>query len=160
MKFKKLVQLYETPFTKRAGPPYIEIDNRDNKRYFKDRGHSILHRTEKDPETGLTLPAVERADGAKFWFKNGRRHRDEKDPATGLSLPAIEYSNGDKCWYKDHKRDRTDGPAIVWENGNEEWWINDIPLTSKQIKELKETIEIKKKIFTPDNPLSSLRDLF
>ena len=157
MKFKKLVQLYET---KHHGPTYIKIDNQGNKRYFKDHRHSILHRTEKDPETGLTLPAVEGADGAKFWFINGRRHRDEKDPVTGLYLPAIEYSNGDKCWIKDGKRHRTDGPAIVWVNGNEEWWVNDIELTSKQIKELKETIEIKKKIFTPDNPLSSLQDLF
>lgn len=156
MKFKKLVQLYET---KHHGPPYIKISPMRTL-YFKDRGHAILHRTEKDPETGLTLPAVERADGGKFWYKDGRRHRDEKDPVTGLYLPAIEYSNGDKCWYKDGKRHRTDGPAIVWANGHEEWWVNDIELTSKQIKELKETIEIKKKIFTPDNPLSSLQDLF
>jgi hypothetical protein len=36
-------------------------------------------------------PAVERSNGYKAWFLNGKRHREDG--------PAIEYSNGDKSWY-------------------------------------------------------------
>ena len=38
-------------------------------------------------------PAVERADGTKEWYKNGKRHRDG-------NLPAIEWSDGTKMWGK------------------------------------------------------------
>ena len=36
-------------------------------------------------------PAVEHADGTKFWYVNDKRHREDG--------PAIEYSNGIKSWY-------------------------------------------------------------
>ena len=36
-------------------------------------------------------PAIEYADGTKFWFLNGKRHRKDG--------PAIEYASGYKAWY-------------------------------------------------------------
>ena len=51
--------------------------------YYKDKACSILHR-----EDG---PAIEYADGGKFWWLNGERHREDG--------PACDYPNGSKIWY-------------------------------------------------------------
>jgi len=47
--------------------------------------------------------------------------------------PAIIYSNGDKDWYKNGKRHRLDGPAVDWEN-RKEWCLNGkyIPVNSQK----------------------------
>ena len=88
MKFKQLIKLYET---KQKGPPYLSVGKFGTKWWHKDREKTTLHRTEKDPETGLTLPAVEYEDGDKFWYKDGLQHR--------LDGPAVEYGNGETYWY-------------------------------------------------------------
>jgi hypothetical protein len=36
---------------------------------------------------------MEYADGAKFWYLDGKCHRTDG--------PAMEYANGDKIWYRD-----------------------------------------------------------
>ena len=36
-------------------------------------------------------PAVEYANGNKYWYLNGKLHRTDG--------PAIEYANGNKYWY-------------------------------------------------------------
>ena len=41
-------------------------------------------------------PAVEYANGDKFWFINGKQHREDG--------PAIEYANGDKLWFINGKK--------------------------------------------------------
>ena len=38
--------------------------------------------------------------------------------------PAIEYNCGDKEWWVNDKLHRTDGPAREWVTGYKEWWIN------------------------------------
>lgn len=38
------------------------------------------------------LPAIEFANGNKFYYKNGKNHRD------GVDLPAIEFANGDRSY--------------------------------------------------------------
>jgi hypothetical protein len=62
---------------------YIEINDYGSKFYYKDKAMTILHR--------LDGPAVEYADGDKWWYVDGKCHR--------LDGPAVEYSNGDKGWY-------------------------------------------------------------
>ena len=59
-----------------------EINEYGDLFWFKE-GTDILHR-----EDG---PAVEYADGTKFWFQNGLLHR--------LNGPAVELLNGDKEYY-------------------------------------------------------------
>jgi hypothetical protein len=61
-------------------------------------------------------PAIERANGDKYWYINDKRHREDG--------PAIEWANGYKAWYINGKRHREDGPAIEWANGDKEWWVN------------------------------------
>ena len=40
-------------------------------------------------------PAIEYANGTKYWHLNGKCHREDG--------PAIEYANGDKYWYLNDK---------------------------------------------------------
>ncbi len=35
-----------------------------------------------------------------------------------------ERENGNKWWYKNGKYYREDGPAIIWANGDKEWWLD------------------------------------
>ena len=65
----------------------------------------------------LDGPAVERADGTKEWWVDGKRHR--------LDGPAVEWANGYKSWYMNGKLHRLDGPAREWANGNKVWWVDD-----------------------------------
>ena len=51
--------------------------------YYKDRGKSILHRTDG--------PAIEYPDGNKQWVVNGVLHR--------LDGPAVVYPSGIDLWY-------------------------------------------------------------
>ena len=54
------------------------------------------------------LPAFERANGDKFYYKEGKLHRDG-------DLPAIEYACGDKEYCKNGKLHRDgDKPAVVY----------------------------------------------
>lgn len=62
-------------------------------------------------------PAVEDADGHKFWYKENKLHRDDG--------PVIEWSDGEKNWYKEGKLHREDGPAIERADGTKEYYLND-----------------------------------
>ena len=64
---------------------YIEINKYGNKFYYKDKAMTVLHR--------IDGPAVERADGSKFWYVDGKCHR--------LDGPAVEWADGYKAWYVD-----------------------------------------------------------
>ena len=61
-------------------------------------------------------PAIEMANGNKYWYLNGRFHREYG--------PAIEYSDGAKKWYLNGKRHRTDGPARELADGHKTWYLN------------------------------------
>jgi len=87
---------------------YIKIDKDGHKVYYKDREMTILHR-----EDG---PAIEFADGSKYWYMNGKCHREDG--------PAIEFADGSKHWYFNDSLHRKDGPAIVWPDGSKYWFQN------------------------------------
>ena len=72
----------------------------------------------------MTCPAIEHADGTKYWYLNGKYHREDRSE-TGVSLPAIEYANGDKYWYLNGELHRKDGPAIECADGETRYYIND-----------------------------------
>ena len=59
-------------------------------------------------------PAVEFADGDKFWYIHDKLHR--------VDGPAIEYTNGDKEWYIHGEHHRVDGPAVEYTNGSKAYW--------------------------------------
>jgi hypothetical protein len=88
--------------------PKVKSYNGD-KRWFNINGQ--LHRDND-------LPAIEKANGDKFWYVNGKRHR-------GNDLPAVEKVNGDKEWLVNGKHHRVnDLPAVEYASGNKEWCVN------------------------------------
>ena len=99
-----------------------ETDVYGTVRYYNDLGQ--LHRTDG--------AAIERANGSKVWYLNGKRHRE--------GGPAIEWNNGYKEWRLNDLLHREDGPAVVYSNGDERWYLNGIFLSDQEIEELKEKI--------------------
>lgn len=72
----------------------------------------------------LNGPAIEQANGNKYYYQNDKRHR--------LDGPAIEWSNGDKSWFINDLLHRLDGPAIECANGEKYWCINGEELTEEE----------------------------
>ena len=97
---------------------YIEIDKYGNKFYYKDRAMEIFHRSDG--------PAVEYANGSKYWYLDGKCHR--------LDGPAVECADGDKYWYLNDKLHREDGPAVEYANGDKYWWIDGKQLSEDEFK--------------------------
>jgi len=83
-----------------------EIDKNGIKRWKNDQGK--LHR--------LDGPAIESANGDKWWYINDKQHREDG--------PAIDYADGSKCWFVNGKLHREDGPAIECSDGGKFWYIN------------------------------------
>lgn len=86
---------------------YVEVDSYGTVRWYKDAECKILHR-----DGG---PAIECADGSKFWYINGERHRD--------GGPAVEVADCYKSWWINGKRHREDGPAVKFADGSEFYYI-------------------------------------
>jgi hypothetical protein len=84
----------------------VTVDNDKTIRWYNDK--EKLHR--------LDGPAIERANGDKSWYIDGKLHR--------LDGPAFECANGDKSWYVDGKRHRLDGPAVEWADGDKSWYVD------------------------------------
>ena len=106
---------------------YIEIDEDGNKFYHSDKEMKIRHR-----EDG---PALEYADGSKYWYLNGELHREDG--------PAVERANGSKFWWLKGKRHREDGPAVEWWDGDNFWFLNGIKYSEAQFnKKMKNSKKI------------------
>jgi hypothetical protein len=95
---------------------YIEIAHSGDKFYYKDKEMTKRHR-----EDG---PAVEWANGDKYWYRDGRRHREDG--------PAAEYVDGTKYWYRDGRLHREDGHAVECADGSKEWYLNGIELSEAE----------------------------
>ena len=89
----------------------VTVNDEGTKCWYNEQGQ--CHR-----EDG---PAIEWANGTKWWFLNGQLHREDG--------PAIEYANGSKEWYLNGQLHREDGPAIEWASGTKEWYLNGERLT-------------------------------
>ena len=76
----------------------------------------VYYYNDKHEISRLDGPAIERSNGYKAWYVNGKLHR--------LDGPAIEWSDGYKAWCIDGKLHRTDGPAIEFSNGDKAWYVN------------------------------------
>jgi hypothetical protein len=67
----------------------------------------IEHRNEKGELHRTDGPAVERPNGYREWWVEGKPHR--------VDGPAIEYADGTRAWFVNDKRHRVDGPAVAKE---------------------------------------------
>lgn len=87
---------------------YIKIDSEGNIFHYCDKFMCFFHR-----EDG---PAIEYANGGKFWYIEGSIHREDG--------PAAEFPNGDKMWYVKNKLHREDGPAKEYADGRVAFYLN------------------------------------
>ena len=98
-----------------------------------------LHRVEKDPVTGQTLPAYINRYGDQHWYVNGQLHRTEKHKNSKKTLPAVKNINGYREWRKHGKLHRTDTtagrllPAVIFSNGNTQYWVEDHQLPKSNL---------------------------
>ena len=60
--------------------------------------------------------------GNKFWFNESNQYHNEYGPA-------VIWKNGNTEWYFNGKLHRLDGPAVIWNIYEPEWWINGINVT-------------------------------
>jgi len=91
-----------------------ETDSSGTIRYYNDLNQ--FHR-----EDG---PAIEYANGDKYWYLNDQIHR--------VDGPAIEYASGEKYWYRNGLSHREDGPAVEHADGKKEYWLLDIEYSKKK----------------------------
>jgi hypothetical protein len=89
------------------------------------------------------LPAIVNHELKTYeWYKYGKRHRDGDKPAiiilqkssetwyyNGMihrdgDLPAVIYVNYYTGWYKYGKKHRKDKPAVIFNNGKQEYWVH------------------------------------
>jgi hypothetical protein len=87
---------------------YIKIDSEGNTFHYCDKFMYCLHRDDG--------PAIEYANGGKFWYIEGSIHREDG--------PAAEFPNGDKMWYVKNKLHREDGPAKEYADGRVAFYLN------------------------------------
>ena len=80
---------------------------------------------------------IERADGSKEWYLNGKLHREDG--------PAVEYTDGTKYWYLNGERHRTDGPAVEGVNGYKVWYLNGVEYEPQDLEIEIGGIKMKKK---------------
>ena len=105
----------------------------------------------------LDGPAVIRADGTKFWFKEGKKHRLDGPAVTHSggakywflegklhreSGPAVIYADGSKEWYKEDKRHRLDGPAVIYPDGSKAWYIEGKRVTEEEFNNRNNKVEL------------------
>ena len=92
-------------------------------------------------------PAVEWANGSKYWYLEGVNYTEEEFLAKMSDQPevdevgtkrwknaegqlhrddgpAIEHADGSKEWWVEDKLHRLDGPAIEYVNGDKSWFLN------------------------------------
>jgi hypothetical protein len=57
-------------------------------------------------------------DGTRMWYDtNGKLHRDG-------DLPADVCRYGSQYWYQHGIRHRETGPAVIWSDGDVQFWLN------------------------------------
>ncbi len=57
-------------------------------------------------------------------FSNRIVYYNEKDQLHRLDGPAIEWNDGSKEWWINNERHREDGPAVEYTGGYKEWFLN------------------------------------
>ncbi len=86
------------------------------RRMMQAGGYVAIHVTADDKLHREDGPAIERTNGDREWYRNGKRHREDG--------PAIEDEDGDRKWYRNGERHREDGPAIERTDGDRAWFLN------------------------------------
>ena len=79
-------------------------------------------------------PTCSTVDGVSAWtipYSHGRWLHREDGPAYVDISP-----DGETAWYFNGAVHRIDGPAVVWNNGTVEWWLDDMPYSFNEYVKL------------------------
>jgi hypothetical protein len=71
-------------------------------------------------------PAIHDAK-SHIWYRHGLRHREG-------DLPAMDMENGDKAWYREGQKHRETGPAVIYGDGRQEWWLKGRQVSEDEFK--------------------------
>jgi len=71
------------------------------------------------------------SEGTQVWRVNRTSYHR-------LDGPAIIWANGTQEWWVNDLRHRTSGPAIIWANGTQSWYVNGKDITEEVEKWLEE----------------------
>jgi hypothetical protein len=56
--------------------------------------------------------------GSIRWYRDYKLNRD-------LDFPSAIWTSGHREWYKNGKLHRENGPAVIYEDSETEYWLND-----------------------------------
>ena len=73
--------------------------------------------------------------GAIQYYKPGTKELHRTDG------PAVEYTDGSEEWYVNGKLHRTDGPAVECADGTKFWYVNGVKMSEEQF--IKKTAPLK-----------------
>lgn len=92
----------------------LRISNTGVKRWNTQCGHNKkgLHRVDG--------PAIEYPDGSYAWYLANQLHRAD-GPAVHWAGDGSNKTIVDEWWFQG-RRHRLAGPAVLYDNGNVEWW--------------------------------------
>jgi len=86
--------------------------------YRKFDGKWLIHRD-------FDLPAKDYRNGYQAWYQKGKIHREG-------DKPGVICADGDKFWYSNDVFHRTKGPAVEYNDGRQEWWLEGTELREEQ----------------------------
>ena len=121
-----------------------------NKHYYKDGTTSESYDNSKITHR-IDGPAIEYANGDKYWYIDGKRHR--------LDGPASEYANGGKSWFIDGKCHRIDGPAEEYADGDKHYYLDGEGYTEQEYTEIVEETKALPKALRLIDPRAWVREL-
>jgi len=68
---------------------------------------------------------------------NGNLHREDGPKNLGQNLPAVEWENGSKEWWINNHLHRLDGPALYDVDESKEWWIDGKKVSKADVDNLR-----------------------
>ena len=79
----------------------------------------------------------------KLTFEDTTEYRTESDKLHREDGPARIYNNGDETWWFNGKRHRIDGAAVKFK-GKIEYWVDGIKYSESQFINIKRNLKINK----------------
>jgi hypothetical protein len=130
-----------TYFHRLDGPAYIFYYPNGQKEYERWYEHGIQHRLDGPAYISYSADGSKKIEG---WFQNGKRHRQAVLPTAEhpgeKAGPAYitYYADGQKAseeWYQHNQLHRLDDPAVIYQDGREEYWLHGVHYYAKQAYE-------------------------
>ncbi len=80
----------------------------------------------------------------KTELKDRTIYKNEQELIHRTDGPAVEWDDGSKQWWINGSKHREDGPAIEWGDGDKWWYINDIRYSEDEWEQEITKIKLKR----------------